>query len=104
MSAGYDGEHIASTDKQVMLPPKRTRAESETGDYEPHLDEWTGAAETPKKRKESSDTDLPKNSGKLTAMVRLNCGTGDEAARVSVTIAKNGLDTRFEVTQEGLES
>ncbi len=94
-----------------MLPPKRIEkgaAENATGDYETQLDDilWTGAdvAESVHKRK-GSDGDLPKKkSAKLTAMVSLNCGTSDEATKVFVTIAKNGLDTRFEVTQEGSES
>jgi len=101
-------DHIPSTDdKQVMLPPKRTEkdaAESATGD---HLDDilWTGvdAVENTHKRK-GSDGDLPKKkSAKLTAMVSLNCGSSDEDTKVLVTIAKNGLDARFEVIQEGSE-
>jgi hypothetical protein len=94
-----------------MLPPRRTEtdaAESATGECEPHLDDilWTGVdvAENVQKRK-GSDGELPrKKSTKLTAMVSLNYGTSDEATKVFVTIAKNGLDTRFEVTQEGSES
>jgi len=67
---------------------------------------WTGvdAVENVHKRKRS-DGDLPKKkSAKLTAMVSLNCGSSDEDTKVLVTIAKNGLDTRFEVIQEGSES
>ena len=94
-----------------MLPPKRIEkdaAEGAIGDYQTHLDDilWTGVdvAENVHKRK-GSDGDQPKKkSAKLTAMVSLNCGTSDEATKVFVTIAKNGLDTRFEVTQEGSES
>lgn len=96
-----------------MLPPKeieRDVAESATGDYEPH-DEvlWTGVdvAENVHKQK-GSDEDLPKmNSAKLTAKVSLNCGTSTGATTIFVTIAKNGMNdlaTRFEVTQDGLES
>jgi hypothetical protein len=106
-------DHIPSIDKQVMLPPKQIEgdvAESVTGDYEPHDGVlWTGAdvAENVHKKK-GSDEDLPKkNSAKLTAKVSLNCGTSTEATKVFVTIEKygmNGLDTRFEVTQDGSES
>lgn len=103
-------DHIPSIDdKQVMLPPKQVErdvANSATGDYEPHLDEalWTGVdvADNVHKQKGSGE-DLPeKKSAKLTAMVSLSCSTG--ATRVFVTIAKNGLDTRLEVTQDGSES
>lgn len=105
-------DHIPSIDdKQVMLPPKQVErdvANSATGDYEPHLDEalWTGVdvADNVHKQKGSGE-DLPeKKSAKLTAMVSLSCGTSTGATRVFVTIAKNGLDTRFEVTQDGSES
>lgn len=104
--------HIPSIDdKQVMLPPKRIEkdpAEGTIGDYQTHLDDilWTGVdvAENVHKRKGSDEDQPKKKSAKLTAMVSLNCGTSDEATKVLVTIAKNGLDTRFEVTQEGSES
>jgi hypothetical protein len=107
----YDGIQIPNIDdSQVMLPPKRSdkdASESVTGDYEPRLDDvlWSGVdvTENVHKRK-GTDVDLPtRKSAKLTAMVSLNCGTSDEAAKVLITIAKNGLDTRFEITQEGSE-
>jgi hypothetical protein len=109
ISDSLSADRIPSTDdKQVMLPPKRTEkdaAESATGD---HLNDilWTGvdAVENAHKRK-GGDVDLPKKkSANLTAMVSLNCGSSDEDTKVLVTIAKNGLDTRFEVIQEGSES
>jgi hypothetical protein len=93
-----------------MLPPKRSdkdTSESVTGDYEPRLDDilWNDVdvVENVHKRK-GTDIDLPKRkSAKLTAMVSLNCGASEEAAKVLITIAKNGVDTRFEVNQEGSE-
>jgi hypothetical protein len=112
VSTGYDGDRIPNIDdNQVILPPKRIEkdaAESVTGDYEPpDLDDflWTGVDIAENVKRKAIDATNPKRkSARLTAMVSLNCGTSDEAAKVLVTIAKNGLDTRFEVTQEGSES
>jgi hypothetical protein len=110
LSIGHDGNRIPYSDDQAMLPPKRVdkdSAESVTEDYEPRLDDilWNGVdiVENVNKRK-GVDADLPKRKlAKLTAVVNLDCGTSDEATKVFVTIAKNGLNTRFEVTQEGSE-
>lgn len=105
----HDGSQITSNDQnRVMPPPKRVdkNAPDATGDYEPPLDSINGLDVIGVYKHNGNDADLPeriserKPAKKLTAMVSLE---NDEASKVSITIAKNGLDTRFEVFQDGYE-